>query len=236
VLPKIPAGFLLGFLQSKKYLIKCDSMKILTEVKAEKFLSRHAPVAKSVLTKNTIQAIAASNKLKMPLVLKLISPKVLHKTEIGGIRIVNNLEELRKEYADLYKTSKKKKIPLKGILAQEFVSGQEVIIGIKNDPTFGHVLVFGAGGKYTELLKDVSFRVCPITEKDAQEMINELKMKELLYGFRGAKPVNLKLLKRVMVKVSRIPLRNRKIQEMDINPFIINNKIGKVVDARVVMK
>lgn len=211
-------------------------MAIYTEEKAEKFLARYVPVAKSVMTKNLIQAIAASNKIGLPLVLKLISPKALHKTEVNGVRVVNNLEELRKEYANIYKTAKKKKLPVTGVLAQEFLDGQEVLIGIKYDNTFGHVIAMGTGGKYAELLKDVAFRACPITTEDAQSMIDELKMRQLLYGYRGGKPVNIKLLKYIMVKVSKIPLKNKKIQELDINPFIINEKIGKVADARIVMK
>jgi acyl-CoA synthetase (NDP forming) len=211
-------------------------MRVYTGTEAEKMVSRYAPVAKSVLTKTPIHAIAASNKLGLPLVLKLISPKALHKTEVSGVRIVRALEELRKEYLDMWKGTKKKRLPVTGILAQEFVKGEEVIIGIKHDQTFGHVLAFGIGGKYVELLKDVSFRACPITEEDAQSMIDELKMRQLLYGVRGAKPVNIRLLKQSMVKISKMPLKNKRIQELDINPFIINDKIGKAVDVRIVMK
>jgi succinyl-CoA synthetase beta subunit len=211
-------------------------MIIYTEEKAERFLSRYVPVARNALAKKQAQAVATAKKLGFPLVLKLISPKALHKTEVKGVRIVNNSEELKKEYDDLCKTAKKKKLPLAGILVQEFVKGEEVLIGIKYDNTFGHVIAFGVGGKYTELLKDVSFRICPITEEDAQSMIDGLRMRQLLYGVRGSKPVNIKLLKQVMVKVSKIPLKNKKIMELDINPFIINDKTGKVVDARIVMK
>jgi biotin carboxylase len=211
-------------------------MKIYTEEKAEKLLAKHVPVAKNMMTKNLATALTAAKKIKFPLVLKIISLKALHKTEVKGVRIVNNSEELKKEYDDLCKTAKKKKLPLAGILVQEFVKGEEVLIGIKYDNTFGHVIAFGVGGKYTELLKDVSFRICPITEEDAQSMIDGLRMRQLLYGVRGSKPVNIKLLKQVMVNVSKIPLKNKKIMELDINPFIISNKTGKVADARIVMK
>ncbi|MCX6815592.1 MAG: acetate--CoA ligase family protein [Candidatus Aenigmarchaeota archaeon] len=211
-------------------------MKILTEEKAEKLIAKHVPVAKSILTKNFVHADKAANKFKYPVVLKLISPKAVHKTEVNGIRFPKNVDELKKEYADLQKIAKTKKLPLTGILVQEMIRGEEVILGIKKDPTFGHVLLFGIGGKYAELLKDVSFRACPITEKDAQAMIDELKMKKILYGFRGSKSVNLRLLKKIMISVSKIPVKHKNIEEMDINPFIINSKTGKAVDARIVMK
>lgn len=121
-----------------------------------------------------------------------------------------------------------------GILVQEFVKGQEVIIGLKSDPTFGHVIMFGLGGIFVEVLKDVSFRVCPITEKDAEAMLKEIKTRDILYGVRGEPGVNIPLLKRVLVGTSRLPLRKPEIQELDINPFRINDQSGKVADARMV--
>ncbi len=211
-------------------------MVIYTEEKAEKMLSRYVPVAKSVLAKNVEQAIKIAGKIKFPLVLKIISPKAIHKTEINGIRFASNEDELKKEYADLMKMAKKKRLKPTGILVQELVSGEEVIIGIKKDATFGHVIALGMGGKYVEVFKDITFRVCPIGEKDAESMIQDLKFKKILYGVRGRKAVNMKLLRSVLIKVSKFPLNNKNIEELDINPFIINDKIGKAVDARILTK
>ncbi len=210
--------------------------KILTEEKAETLIAKYVPVAKSEIAKNPIHAIALSNKIKFPLVLKLISPKALHKTEINGVRIVGNIEDLRKEFVSLYKTAMKKRIKPFSILVQEFIRGEEVIIGIKHDGTFGHIIAFGIGGKFVELVKDVSFRACPITEKDAQSMIDELKFGKVLYGVRGKKAVNIKLLKKTLIAVSHLPEKIKGIEELDINPFIISSKIGKVTDARIVLK
>ncbi len=210
--------------------------KILTEEKAEALIKNHVPVAKSMMAKKLEQAAAASAKLKFPVVLKLISPKVIHKTEMNAVRFANSKEELVKEYNDLMKFASKKKLKPTGILVQELVKGQEVIIGIKDDPVFGHVLVFGIGGKFVELIRDVSFRACPITEKDAADMIDELKFKKVLFGIRGDKAVNMKLLKKILVGISRLPDKIKNIEEMDINPFIINNKNGKAVDARISLK
>ncbi len=208
---------------------------VYTEEIAENFLRAYAPVAKHLLTDSFDDALQAVKKIGFPAVLKIISPDALHKSDIGGVRFVKNFEELREEYQALLEIVHKKKLRFQGILVQEYIEGTYVLIGLKKDASFGHVLVFGIGGIYTELLKDVSFRVCPITLEDAEDMIQELKMKSLLLGYRGTKPVNLSLLKKTLVSVSKIPLRHKEIQEMDINPFVINHTKGFVVDARMVV-
>ncbi|MBW3001553.1 acetate--CoA ligase family protein [Candidatus Woesearchaeota archaeon] len=209
-------------------------MKALTEPKAEQLLSKYLPIAKSILTKKPEEAVKFAKTY--PVMLKLISPQALHKTEVQGIRKADSEEELIKEFQDLISIAKKKKLKLEGILVQEHIKGAETIIGLKNDPTFGHVILFGIGGVFVEVLKDVSFRVCPITQQDAEEMINELKAKKLLLGFRGEKPVNLKILKNALVTASKIPEKHKDIEELDINPFIINDKTGKVADARLILR
>lgn len=207
--------------------------KVLAEYEAEEFLRRFIPTERGRLVKKS--ELLKEKELKdYPYVVKLISEGALHKTDVNGVRIAKNFEELKRNFFDLVKTARKKKLALEGILIQKFIVGREIIIGIKKDETFGHVIMAGLGGVFVELLNDVSFRICPITEKDADEMINELKGKSILFGFRG-KPVNLKLLKNILVKVSRIPLKHKNIIELDINPFIINEKIGKAVDARMVL-
>lgn len=208
-------------------------MKILTEHAAEQLLSKSLPVAKSMLAKKEEDAAKFAKKIKYPVVLKIISPQALHKTEVSGVRIVKNEAELKQEFNSLLSLAKKRKLRLEGVLVQEFIKGRELIIGIKKDATFGHIILFGIGGIFVEVLNDVSFRVCPITANDAGQMIDELKAKALLFGIRKQKPVNLKLLKEILVKVSKLPEKYPKITELDINPFIINDKTGKVADARV---
>jgi acetyl-CoA synthetase (ADP-forming) len=166
--------------------------------------------------------------IKCPLVLKIISHKFSHKTEVKGVRIIKNQEELEKNFNELMKIK-----GTQAILVQEFVEGTELTIGLKKDPAFGHALMFGVGGVMVELLKDVSFRICPITEKDAESMIDDLKAKELLTGFRGSKPVNLNAVKRALVNTSLIPKKHPNIKELDINPLIVNEKHAIVVDARL---
>ena len=204
--------------------------EVFTEYEAEKLLKKYLPVAKNQLVKNLKDI-----KNKVPLVLKIISKQALHKSDINGVRIIKSKNDLEKNFNDLILISKRKKLKLDGILVQEFIEGHQLIIGIKKDPVFGHILLFGLGGIYTEILKDISIRTCPINENDAESMINDLKSKEILYGFRGKKS-NVKLLKKILIRTSKIPLKYKKILELDINPLIINEKEAKVADARIVFE
>lgn len=208
--------------------------KIYAEDKAEKFLKAFIPVAKGFLTHSLKEAENYARKLNYSSVLKIISEQALHKSEINGVRIVKNHTDFIANYNGLLDIAKKRKIKLNGIMVQEYIQGREIIIGISYDQTFGHVIMFGIGGTLVEILKDVTFRACPIEEDDAQSMIDDLKLKKVLYGVRGDKPVNIKLLKQYLVKISQIPTKHKDIKELDINPLIINESIGKVADARIV--
>ena len=178
--------------------------KVLAEYEAEKFLKRYVPVAKGVLVKKEQHVAKACKFLGYPVVLKIISKAALHKTDIKGVRICSSLEEAAKAYRDLLAISRRRKLEIEGILFQEFVKGREAIIGLKKDDVFGHVIMLGTGGIAVELLKDVSFRVCPITERNAQAMIDELKLSKLLHDYRGEK-VNTAMLVKALVKISKIP-------------------------------
>jgi biotin carboxylase len=208
--------------------------EVYTEYDTEQFLKKYIPVAKHSLTSTLNEARRSAKKIGFPLVLKILSVDALHKSEIKGVRLVKNMHDLEHEYLELIKVSVKRKLHLQGILIQEYIKGEYVIMGLKKDPVFGHVIAFGIGGIYTELLKDVAFRVCPITKHEAQGMINELKMKKLLTGYRGKDKVNITKLVEVMVKLSKIPSLKPNICELDINPFVINSKTGYIVDARMV--
>ncbi|MBU5537346.1 MAG: acetate--CoA ligase family protein [Candidatus Aenigmatarchaeota archaeon] len=207
-------------------------MRVLLGKDAEKFL-KGLPLAKSFLIKNLRELIKIK---KYPVVMKLISPRAIHKTEVGGVKIVDNLQEAQETFNQFVKLAKTKRMKLIGILIQEYVKGREFIIGIKKDPTFGHVIMFGAGGIFVEALKDVTFRVCPISKEDAESMLYDLKNQWLLSGTRGEKPVNTKLLKQILVKVSRLPQKYKNIEELDINPLMVSEKSVKIVDVRILMK
>ncbi|MBM3232318.1 acetyl-CoA synthetase [Candidatus Pacearchaeota archaeon] len=173
-------------------------------------------------------------KIKAPLVMKILSPDVIHKTELGGVSIVHRHEEIESAFNELISKAKNHKLKLKGILVQEFVGGQQLIIGLKKDPTFNHVILFGLGGIFTELLQDVSIRKCPITKEETQSMLDELKSKKLFEGFRNIR-LNTDKLKEDLVAISKIPQKNKEIEELDINPYILNNKTGTAVDVRIVL-
>lgn len=186
------------------------------------------PVAKHHVASSLQEVERCAKKFEFPVVLKLISPKAIHKTEVGGVKVAHDLAELRSTASRFLEQGK--------VLVQEHCSGVEMFLGIKNDPSFGHVLLAGIGGIFVEIYKDVSFRICPITSKDAEQMLDELKGKALLQGVRGQKPVKMKALIDAMVSLSKLPDKIKNIEELDVNPFFINDKEGKAVDARFVLK
>ncbi len=173
-------------------------------------------------------------KIKAPLVMKILSSDAIHKTEFGGVSIVHRSEEIESSFNDLILKSKNHKLKLKGILVQKFVEGQQLIIGLKKDPTFGDVILFGLGGIFTELLNDVSIRKCPITKEEAQSMIEELRSKKLFEGFRNIR-LNTEKLKEDLISISKISQKHKDIVELDINPYILNSKEGHAVDVRIVI-
>ena len=207
---------------------------VLTATEAQRIVASYLPVAHTTLVHRAEQALQSAEDYGYPVVMKAIAAQLVHKTDVGAVKIVKTKDELLATYRSFQRLAKRHHIRLDGVMIQEFVHGKEIILGIKKDPTFGYALMLGFGGIYAEVFKDVTFRLCPITELDAESMIEDLKSKKILYGTRGEKPVNLRLLKQIMVKLSRLPERY-KITELDINPFIINHLTGKCVDARIVL-
>ncbi len=204
--------------------------EVLSAYESEKFISKHVAVPESQLVRKFSEI-----SIKTPLVLKIISQQAIHKSDLGLIKIVYHKNEIETSFNDLIATARKNKLKIDGVLVQEFIEGQQFIIGLKKDNIFGHVILFGLGGIFTELLDDISIRKCPITQADAQEMLNELKSAKLFHGFRNIK-LNTQLLKETLVAVSKIPQKHREIKELDINPLILNAKEGKAVDARIVLE
>jgi succinyl-CoA synthetase beta subunit len=209
-------------------------MEVLTEDKAQDILKTFVPVAKSKLVKKYDDALIIAKKFKFPVVIKIMSKQALHKTEVGGVKICCNEDGLNQDFHKFLDVCKKNKIQLDGVLVQEMLSGVELIMGLNKDPVFGHVIMFGIGGTLVEVLKDVTFRMCPINNDDVESMIQDLRTKEILYGVRGNKGINFKILKKTLVNISKLPVKYPNISELDINPFIINHEYGKVADARIV--
>lgn len=172
-------------------------------------------------------------KLKFPVALKVCSNKILHKTDVGGVKLnIQNKDELKKAFKEF-----RKKFPNENLLVDQMVEeGVQIIIGLVQDPTFGLSIMCGIGGIFTELYKDVTFRVVPIERYDAEQMIEELKGKKLLEGFRGMK-VNKQLVIDLVLKISELgeELIDH-IDQMDLNPVFVYENDLCVVDAKLILK
>lgn len=171
--------------------------------------------------------------LKFPVALKVCSSKILHKTDVGGIKLnIKNMDELKKTFKEF-----RKKFPKENLLVDQMEEkGVEIIIGLVQDPTFGLSIMFGIGGIFTELYKDVTFRIVPIEKNDAKQMVEEIEGKKLLEGFRNI-PANKELVIDLIMKVSKIgkELMDH-IDQMDLNPVFVYGDDLSVVDAKLILK
>ena len=207
-------------------------MKQLEIEKTIKLLEKYKlPFSKSIIIKTKEEALKAAKKIKYPLAIKTASEKIIHKTEKQAVKInINSEEELERAYDQIQKRTSSK-----NMLLQKMEYGQEIIIGLKKDSQFGQVIIFGLGGIFTEILKDTSTRICPITKQEAEEMIEEIKSKKLLEGYRNLKPINKNKLINILLKTSQLS-EKKEIQELDFNPIIANEKEAKIVDARIMIE
>jgi acyl-CoA synthetase (NDP forming) len=220
---------------------KKEGRSILTEFESKRFLKQVGiPVVETRLAKNQKEAVSISQKIGFPVALKITSPDVVHKTDSGGVRLgLKNASEVKKACDDILKSVKKKypRALIHGISVQKMVPpGTEVIIGTSKDPQFGPVIMFGVGGIFVEVLKDVSFRVIPVKRKDAQEMIREIKGFPLLEGYRGKEPANIPALVEMILKISRFINENPQIREMELNPVFAYKDKALAVDARIILE
>ena len=205
-------------------------------LKAKALLEKnHIKFVKGILVKNEKELIKAK-ALGFPLAMKIISKDISHKSDVGGVKLdIKNFEEARTAFHQIMKNAKKKvpKAKIDGIFVQKMVLGKQIIIGGKNDEQFGQTILFGLGGIFVEVLKDVSLRICPIEEKNAKEMIQEIKGYPILKGIRGEKSINFKELEKTLVNTSNLLMKS-KIKELDINPLIANEKEIIAVDVRII--
>jgi len=195
------------------------------------------PVAQSKIAQDKEGALRAARSIGFPVVMKILSPDVVHKSDAGGvIADLRTEEEIVQAFDRMTESFKKEKpgIRIEGVVVEKLLSGIEVIIGATKDPQFGHVLMFGMGGVFVELLKDTSFRLIPIEPVDAEEMIKEVKGYPLLEGFRG-KIGNIQSLKDLLLKVSDLVVHYPQILEMDLNPVFTFASGSIVADARITL-
>jgi acetyl coenzyme A synthetase (ADP forming)-like protein len=216
------------------------SRKMLTEYESKAILRAFAiPTTEDRLVHSPKEAREQATILGFPVVLKIESPEIIHKSDIGCVRIsLNSASEVEAAYNEILINAAKHEpnAQIMGVSVQTMAQkGDEAIIGSMKDPTFGQVVMFGLGGVFTELLKDISFRLAPITPEEAWNMVNETKGAELLKGFRGRAPANTGALVEILVKVSHLVDALPGIMELDINPIIVNEKNAVAVDARIVL-
>jgi len=191
-------------------------------------------VVEEAIAKSPEEAIAIAERIGYPVVLKVVSNEIVHKTDRGCVKTnIMNRQELRSAYAHIMRNAGKAKV--EGMLVQRMVrEGVELIVGGRKDPQFGPLVLFGLGGIFVEILRDVSIRVCPIKLSDAEEMIDEIRGSPLLKGARGMPPVDRKKLARLLVNVSRLLYENKEICELDLNPIIAYKDGYLAVDVRVI--
>jgi 4-hydroxybutyrate---CoA ligase (ADP-forming) len=188
------------------------------------------------------QCVKAAKEVGYPVVLKIASQDILHKSDAGGVKVgVKNDDELRAGFKSIMKGAKKYNpdAKIKGVLVQEMVeAAKEMILGANQDPTFGPVIMFGLGGIYVEVLKDVVFRVAPIDDREAMNMVESIKTIKLLKGVRGEKPSDLKAIADSLQRLSQLVVDFPEIKEFDINPLLVleEGKGARVVDARIILK
>lgn len=207
--------------------------KVLVGKEALNFVSKYIDIAKSKEFSSEKDVI--QNASKFPFILKISSEKLVHKTETGAVVKIINKQHLLETINTFKDTCKKYNISNFSFFMQEYVSGVELIIGLKKDPSFGHIVVFGLGGIYVELFKDLQFRANPINKKDVLDMISQLKNKKIIEGFRCLPSANKELLINSVLGISKLAEDHPEIIELDINPIICNEKLCKAVDVRIVL-
>lgn len=191
-------------------------------------------VAPYSIVYNVDDAIYKSESIGYPVVLKAISHKISHKTEYGIVRTnLISAEDIKDAWNAIIRRLTFQRIPFEGMIVQKQMTGHELIIGGKRDEQFGQMIIFGLGGIYVEVFKDISVRICPINKQDAHEMINEIKAHPIIAGFRGSKPVNENALVDTLLKTCKL-LQKEDPVEMDLNPLFANDKECAVVDARII--
>ncbi|MFH1071883.1 MAG: acetate--CoA ligase family protein [Nanoarchaeota archaeon] len=174
-----------------------------------------------------------------PAAVKIISPDIIHKSDVGGIRIdVRNHEELKKAYFDILAAVKQNAphAKIEGVAAFSMAQGTQLLVGMKKDPQFGDVLAFGLGGVFVEILKDISLRISPVTKRDAYEMIKDIKAYTVLEGARGGEPVNVDIIAEMLERISKMCQKEKNIVELDFNPVIANSREAKIVDVRIIVE
>jgi acetate---CoA ligase (ADP-forming) subunit beta len=217
-----------------------EGRTLLTEIEAKQVLEEAGvPVSPARLAKTADEAAKVADQLGYPIVLKIVSPQITHKSDVGGVALnLNSAADVKAAFDRVVASAKKAepKATIEGVAVQRMErQGIEVIVGMTTDPQFGPVMMFGLGGVMVEILKDVAFRVVPINDRDARQMIDEIKGKPLLDGYRGSEPADVAKLHELLLKVSSFVEQHPEVAELDLNPVFAYKDGAIAVDARIVL-
>ncbi|CCQ95115.1 Acetyl-CoA synthetase [[Clostridium] ultunense Esp] len=218
--------------QEKRNLLEHEALELLKEY--------NIPVPKNILARDAEEAVAAARKIKYPVVLKVVSKDILHKSDIGGVKIgLNSEKEVVNAYEEIMDNVNLKAsgADIEGVLVVENAKkGLECIVGMVRDPQLGPALMFGLGGIFVELLEDVSFNLLPIHRDEALEMVKSTKGYKLIKGYRGEKAKDIESIVDLIIKVGKLVEENEEINEIDINPFFVYEEGLITIDARVIIE
>lgn len=218
--------------ENRKYLLEPEA-KIVC-------MGYDIPVTRFKVAHTQDEAERFASQIGYPVALKVVSPDVLHKWDVGGVMLdLKSATEVKDAYRKILENVKRHKPDAKilGVIVQEMATpSTEVIVGSTKDPQFGPALMFGLGGIFVEILKDVAFRIAPITETDAREMIAEVKGYPILKGYRGQPPADIDAIVKILINTSKLVMDHDEIKELDLNPVMVYEKGAKAVDARIILE
>jgi acetate---CoA ligase (ADP-forming) subunit beta len=218
-----------------------EGRTLLTEVEAKTIFNNVGiKTVDTRLATTSEEAVNISNQLGYPVVIKIVSPDITHKSDVGGVKLdLKNPVEVAEAHQSIM-TAVNARFPaarIDGVSVQNMAKpGIEIVVGMTKDPQFGPVLMFGLGGILVEILKDVSFKVVPLTQRDAREMIREIKGYKLLNGYRGQEPVNIANLEDILLRLSDFCEKTPEIKEIDLNPILARADSAIAVDARIILE
>ncbi len=218
-----------------------DGRTLLTEVESKELLSESGiPVMDTQLARTRTEATRLAQEMGLPVVLKIVSPEVTHKSDVGGVKVgLDSLRQVRGAF-DSIVSSTQEAVPsatIEGVSVQKMADpGVEIIIGANKDPQFGHVIMFGLGGVLVEMLRDVSLRLVPLTPRDAREMVREIKSLPLLQGYRQYPACSLESIEKALLDLSSFLEKHEEVRELDLNPIFCYANGLVAVDARVVLE
>jgi len=220
---------------------RSEGRAVLTETESKEVLKQAGiSIIDTKLATSKEEAISISRQFGFPVVLKVASADIVHKSDAGGVRLgLRTAKQVSRAYEDILKAvgQKHPQARIQGVSVQKMARpGVEVIVGMSKDAQFGPVLMFGLGGILVEVLKDVSFRIVPLARRDATEMVREIKGYPLLEGYRGQEAVDVSHLEELLIKVSDFAEQNPEVKELDLNPIFAYSDGAIAVDARVILE